>query len=118
MVEDNEGVRKTVAAQLTSLGYHVLEAARGWEALAILERSGQAIDLLFTDIVMPGGMDGYALARAAAVRRPHLKVLLTSGFPGRWSEPTGGRRSVLHLLSKPYSQDDLARAVWAALHRS
>lgn len=118
MVEDNEGVRKTVAAELTSLGYHVLEATKGWEALAILERSGQAIDLLFTDIVMPGGMDGYALARAAAVRHPNLKVLLTSGFPGRWSEPMGDRRSDLHLLSKPYSQDDLAKAVWAALHRA
>ena len=118
MVEDNESVRKTGAAQLASLGYRVLEATQGWEALAILERSGEAIDLLFTDIVMPGGMDGHALARAAAVRRPHLKVLLTSGFPGRWSEPMGDRRSDLHLLSKPYSQDDLAKAIWAALHRS
>ncbi len=118
MVEDNESVRKTVAAQLTSLGYHVLEAAKGWEALAILDRSGQGIDLLFTDIVMPGGMDGYALARAAAERRPNLKVLLTSGFPGRWSERAGDRRSDHHLLSKPYSQDDLAKAVWAALHRA
>ena len=116
MVEDNEGVRQIVAAQLAGLGYRVLEAGRGWDALAILERPGQAIDLLFTDIVMPGGMDGYKLARAAIERHPDLKVLLTSGFPGQQPEAAGERGTDLPLLSKPYNRDDLARAIRAALH--
>ena len=116
VVEDNEGVRKTVAAQLTGLGYRVLEAADGEAALAILDRPGQAIDLLFTDIVMPGKVDGYALAEAAADRWPGLKVLLTSGFPGRRLDAGGEGPSDLHLLSKPYRQDDLARAIRTALH--
>ena len=115
MVEDNEGVRRTVATQLTRLGYRVLEAVKGREALAILERPGQSIDLLFTDIVMPGGMDGYELARAAVEQHPKLKVLLTSGFPGHQLGAAGERQSDLHLLSKPFSQHDLARAIQAAL---
>lgn len=116
VVEDNEGVRQTVATQLAGLGYRVLEAADGAAALAILARPEPGIDLLFTDVVMPGKIDGYALAREAVARQPGLKVLLTSGFPKRQAGASGERRVDLHLLSKPYRLTDLAQAIQAVLH--
>src|SRR5690606_35622759 len=79
VVEDNAGVRGVVMDQLAGLGYRTIEAANAEAALAILKR-GRAVDLLFTDIVMPGRMNGIELAEAARALRPKLKVLLTSGF--------------------------------------
>lgn len=111
VVEDDAGVRQTAITRLSGLGYRVLEAADGEAAIAILDRLDLKIDLLFTDVVMPGKIDGYALARAAAVRRPGLRVLLSSGFPGRRPDTEVERRSDLHLLPKPYFLDDLARAI-------
>src|SRR6185436_8542153 len=81
VVEDNPGLLRIVVKQLTGLGYRVLEADTARKALEVLE-SGQPVDLLFTDVVMPGGMDGCELAREMIARRPNAKVLLTSGFPG------------------------------------
>jgi len=113
-VDDNALVRATVVARLTGLGYRVLEADGPAAALAQLERQ-QPIDLLFTDIVMPGGMSGKQLATIARTRNPKLRVLFTSGFPGSLlsggSELDAGDR----LLSKPYRARDLARAVSEAL---
>jgi signal transduction histidine kinase/ActR/RegA family two-component response regulator len=110
-VEDNEGLRRIVVRQLGDLGYRVLEAADGISALIILE--SEPVDLLFTDIVMPGGMSGYDLAHGAVSRWPSLKVLLTSGFPdikldgnGNGNPPTN-----MQLLTKPYRKTDLARAL-------
>jgi CheY-like chemotaxis protein len=107
-------VRATVVARLTGLGYRVLEADSAAAALAQME-SGAPIDLLFTDIVMPGGMSGKQLATLARKKYPKLKVLFTSGFPGSMlsggSELEDGDR----LLSKPYRKNDLARAVSEAL---
>ncbi len=77
VVEDNEGMRRITRRQLTSLGYRVIEAASAAAALRLLEAENVA--LLFTDIVMPGEMDGVELARTAMVRWPALKVVLTSG---------------------------------------
>ena len=107
VVEDNTMLRELLLQQLATLGYRALEASNAAEALAIID-SDAPIDLLFSDIVMPGGMDGHALAREALVRRPGLKVLLTSGFPGAVlsnGEPTDDPP----LLAKPYRIQDLAQ---------
>lgn len=78
-----------------------------------MDDSDRDIDLLFTDVVMPGKMDGYALAGEAAKRRPGLKVLLTSGYPGKTSQGDSERRQ--RLLAKPYSLTTLAMAIAAVL---
>ena len=110
-VEDNASLRRVVVRQLGELGYRVLEAGNAKEAFALLEEGG--VDLVFTDVIMPGDMDGYELARVAMTRWPSVKVVLTSGFPEhRQSEaeaPSG-----LRLLGKPYRKDDLARILQGA----
>lgn len=115
VVEDNEEVRETAAAQLVSLGYRVIEAANAEAALAILERRTPHVDLLFTDVVMPGKLDGYALATVALESWPGIKVLLTSGFPGDTLRRNGKHGAKLRLLGKPYRKDELARAIRATL---
>ncbi len=112
-VEDNEGLRRVVVRQLNDLGYRALEAPDGAAALKILER--EPVDLLFTDIMMPGGMSGYDLARNAVARWPSLKVLLTSGFPETKHNGNGSASVKMHLLTKPYRKDDLASALRKAL---
>jgi PAS domain S-box-containing protein len=112
-VEDNEGLRRVVVRQLKELGYSVLEAPDGAAALKILER--EPVDLLFTDIMMPGGMSGYDLAKHAVARWPALKVLLTSGFPETKLNGNGNASVKMHLLTKPYRKDDLASALRKAL---
>jgi signal transduction histidine kinase/ActR/RegA family two-component response regulator len=114
VVEDNEPLRQTAVAQLTSLGYRVVEAENGQAALAILDRNDQALDLLFTDVVMPGEPDGFGLARMARERRPGIGVLITSGFPGDALNRNGGDMD-LPMLGKPYRKDELARALRAAI---
>ena len=113
-VEDNEKLRRVLVTQLETLGYSVLEAADGKSALEILSGGGD-INLLLTDVVMPGGLDGRELAQAASQIRPGLKVLFTSGFP----QTTFGPDSLIAennlLLSKPYRKQDLAQKVRAAL---
>ncbi len=111
-VEDNLALRRLVVRQLGGFGYRVLEAGTGAEALEILNTG--KIDLLFTDVVMPGGSDGFELAETAARRWPDIKVILTSGFPlTRFNEDFGGR--AMRLLSKPYRKDALARLIREAL---
>jgi CheY-like chemotaxis protein len=108
-VDDNRSVRAAVVKQLKDLGYEVIEADDGKAALMRLETA--KIDLLFSDVVMPGGMSGKELAVAARAIRPALKVLLTSGFP---STATGSDTDLEisdRLLSKPYRKHDLAMAV-------
>ncbi len=109
VVEDNAGLRRIVVRQLSEAGYRVLEAPDAAAAMTIIE-SPERIELLLTDVVMPGEMDGRDLAQAAVARRPLLRTLLTSGFPdARWSGSamrTGGR-----LLSKPYRKEELRRVV-------
>jgi PAS domain S-box-containing protein len=108
-VEDNPGLRSLVVKQLGQLGYRCVEAEDGPSALKVLEN--EKIDLLFTDVVMPGGMSGYDLGRSALLRWPNIKVLLTSGFP---EERFNGKRRPprnMRLLIKPYRKDDLARVI-------
>ena len=105
VVEDNAALRRIAVRLIQTLGYRVLEADSPRAALACLE--GNPVDLLFTDVVMPGGMDGFALARQAVAQWPTLKVVLTSGFPDLKLNGTVGK-SDARLLSKPYRAHELA----------
>jgi signal transduction histidine kinase len=113
VVEDNPALRKLVTLQLTNLGYRVREAENAALALGILE-SGERVDLLFADVVMPGKLDGYELARMVLERWPSIKVVLTSGFPGTSLE-RGAPAANVPLLTKPYRRNDLARMLRDAL---
>jgi len=115
LVEDNEDVRRTAVAQLTSLGYSIVEAENGEAALRLLGQPERHFDLLFTDIVMPGKPDGYELAKLALERRPAIRVLLTSGFPGDSLSRQGRPEPHFSLLGKPYRRDELARAIRSAI---
>ncbi|WP_406857332.1 PAS domain-containing protein [Alsobacter sp. KACC 23698] len=107
VLEDDADVRGFTMESLAELGYRVLQASDGEEALQLL-RATPDIDLLFTDVVLPGGMDGAEVARIALSLRPSLKVLFTSGY-ARDSIVHGGRLDPgVTLLSKPFSFADLA----------
>ncbi|OFE12991.1 hypothetical protein PHACT_07440 [Pseudohongiella acticola] len=110
LVEDNEHVREHVAAQLGSLGYQIKEAASATEALAIMD-TGWPIDLLFTDVVMPGGMNGKQLADAARQRQPALRVLFTSGYTEDAIVHQGRLDPGVVLLGKPYRRAELVAKV-------
>lgn len=116
VVEDNDDVRELAENMLDTAGYEVLSAPSGECALALLD-SGEAADLLFTDVIMPGGMNGLELIERVHARRPGLPVLVTTGYmdelPGR-GKPSG----TLDVLSKPYQHHDLLERVTAALGRA
>jgi CheY-like chemotaxis protein len=114
VVEDDELVRANVVRQLTSLGYRVLMSANGLEALELI-RTGEPIDLLFTDVVMPAGLNGPGLARAAREILPSLRVLYTSGYTENAIVHQGRLDAGIQLLSKPYVLADLALKVRAVL---
>jgi CheY-like chemotaxis protein len=101
-----------VVRHLRALGYAVLEAANGQAALELL-RSGAPVHLLFTDLVMPGGVTGIALAEAGRQQCPGLKVLFTTGFAPVGEDATGPEPAP--LLRKPYRREVLAEQVRAAL---
>ncbi len=114
VVEDNTDARHVATTLLAGLGYGVLEASNATEALAVLGEHAE-VDLLFTDIVMPGKMSGVELGRLAVERRPKLRVLYVSGYADAATyaevEKTGGTA----LLNKPYLSQELAGAVRIAL---
>jgi PAS domain S-box-containing protein len=114
IVEDDALVRKYVITQITSLGYATLEAPNAAEALKIIE-NGATIDLLFTDIIMPGSMNGRQLADEALRRRPALKVLFTSGYTENAIMHHGRLDAGVLLLAKPYRKSELARMLRTAL---
>ena len=107
VVEDNELVRSYVEKEPKELRYRVIATRNGPEALAIL-RQPREIDLLFTDVVMPGGMFGPELAKQASRLRPELKVLFTSGFSEHPVQPLNGLNGDARILNKPYRRNDLA----------
>ena len=109
VVEDDERVRAFAVEQLRALGYDVLEAADAHAALTLLEREG--VDLLFTDVVMPGGMSGKALADAATAADPALRVLFTSGYTENAIVHHGRLDVGVALLNKPYRRGELAQRV-------
>jgi PAS domain S-box-containing protein len=108
IVEDDDTVRATTADMLADLGYQVLRARDANSAIAIIE-SGVAIDLLFTDVVMPGAFGATELARRAQERLPGLPVLFTSGYTENAIIHGGRLEQGVELLSKPFTQDELAR---------
>jgi PAS domain S-box-containing protein len=113
-VEDDALVRGYVTAQLESLGYKTLSAKDAKEALALID-GGAEFDLLFTDIIMPGGMNGRELADEASRRKPSLKVLFTSGYTEDAIVHHGRLDPGVLLLQKPYRKADLARMLRLAL---
>jgi CheY-like chemotaxis protein len=114
VVEDNAGIRELVVRQLVQLGYRVVEADNARTALHRIDGAGP-IDLLFTDVVMPGGLDGFDLAQIATARRPGLKVLFTSGFTEAGEADCAAVVPGSRLLRKPYRKDELARMLRAVL---
>ncbi len=114
LVEDEEAVRQYALAALQSFGYQVVVASDGPSAMAVLQQRSD-IDLLFTDVVMPGGMDGRVLADAARRLRPALRVLYTSGYTENAIVHHGRLNNGAPLLGKPYRRSDLGRAVRQAL---
>ena len=110
VVEDDDEVRSTAVDLLTDLGYRVLKSRDAQSALAIVE-SGVTIDLLFTDVVMPGTLRSPELARKARERLPNIAVLFTSGYTENAIVHGGRLDDGIDLLSKPYSRDALARKI-------
>ena len=109
-------MRRVVTRQLGELGYRVLAAENAATGLEMLDR--QSIDLLLTDIVMPGGINGRELARRAGQRWPGIKIVFTSGFSeARLNGEAGPLAACKPLLSKPYRKEDLASAAREALDR-
>ncbi len=116
VVEDDDLVRRFAREQLESLGYRVVEASDGPSALAAIEREA-VVDLLFTDIIMPGGMNGRELADQVREHRPGIKVLFTSGYSDNAIAHQGRLDPDVQLLSKPYRRADLARRIRDVLSR-
>jgi CheY-like chemotaxis protein len=113
VAEDNDDVRAYTVEALRQLGYRVLEAHDGPSALRLLERPDAKIDLLFSDVVMPG-MSGWALGREVRERWPEVAVLFTSGYP-RDHDAAGSKGRSAPLLSKPFTRSDLAESIISVL---
>ncbi len=105
VVEDEVLIRMTVSDHLRECGFRVLEAASGDEARRIFE-AGETVDLVFSDIQMPGSLDGFSLARWVRSTRPGLPVLLTSGYV---KSAELAKELCTEIVGKPYDHDDLVR---------
>ena len=114
LVEDNAEVRRVSARRVRNLGYTVIEAENAAAAIEVLS-SGRKVDLIFSDVVMPGGMSGFDLARWAQQNVPSVRVLLTSGFAEDVARAGEAIAPDLEILRKPYTGDELARSLRAAL---
>jgi signal transduction histidine kinase/CheY-like chemotaxis protein len=114
LVEDDEDVLAVTAESLQELGYQVLTAVTAAKALDIL-RSDQPVDLLFSDVVIPGGADGVQLAVEARRVRPQLKVLLTSGYAAAALSLDRGLPDTLEVVAKPYEREELAQKLRLAI---
>jgi CheY-like chemotaxis protein len=114
IVEDDALVREYVITQISRFGYRTLAASNAAEGLAIIN-DAERIDLLFTDVIIPGGMNGRQLATEAVKRRPGLKVLYTSGYTENAIVHHGRLDAGVLLLPKPYLSSDLARMIRMAL---
>ena len=115
VVEDNDDVLALAREHLHGLGYRVLVARSGEEALQVFEREADGVDLVFTDIVMPGGVNGVVLAGKVRERRPEVPVLLTTGY-NEELVADGPRVTASEVLGNPYSRTQLADRIRAALN--
>jgi CheY-like chemotaxis protein len=108
LVEDELLVRMAAADDLQDAGYHVLEAANADVALAVLESRSDDVQVLFTDIDMPGSMNGLDLAESVQQRWPHISLLISSAYhrPHSGQIPDDGR-----FVSKPYSSEDVVQHI-------
>ena len=113
VVEDNEDVRELAESMLDAAGYAVISAPSGERALELLDEDNR-IDLLFTDVIMPGGMNGLQLAERVRERRPETPILITTGYMEELPSPNA-RTQPLDVLSKPYRQEELLSRVRAIL---
>jgi PAS domain S-box-containing protein len=116
LVEDDDALRAYGVELLNDLGYNVLSAANAASALEIIDR-GHKIDLLFTDVVMPGGMNGRQLADEATRRRPGLKILFTTGYTRNAIVHQGRLDPGLQMIGKPYTYQELGAKIRALLDR-
>ena len=118
VVEDNDAVRDVAVAMLEDMGYHVIEAQDGLSALEALKAENGKFDLMFTDIVMPGGMHRPALAKEARAVFPHLPILYTSGYAEAAVLREGDIGNSFELVSKPYRLEELEEKVRNALDQT
>ena len=114
VVEDNHDVRELTVKRLKRLGYDVIECNTGAEAQAVL-RSGLKVDLIFSDIMMPGGMTGIDLGRWVEQHLPGIPIVLTTGFAEETARGMPGTQKSWQILRKPYTQLDLGTLVSAVL---
>ena len=115
LVEDDDLVRGHIISQLRALAYHVVEARNGREALEAVRQISD-FDLLFTDVVMPGGMSGKDLAVEVLSLRPNIKVLFTSGYTQNAIVHGGKLDAGVNFISKPFRQVDLERKINQVLY--
>ena len=116
VVEDEEDVRSTTCAILSALGYRVLEAADAAAACQVVER-GEQIDLVFTDVIMPGPVSSLQLAERVRARLPHAEILYTSGYAEGVLTHEGRLEGTVNLLQKPYHPDALSARIRHLLRR-
>ena len=114
VVEDDEAVREVSVEIFRDQGYEVAEAKNGKEAIEQLS-SGQSFDLLFTDVVLPGGMRGEEIGSEAKRLQPHIKVIYTSGYSQDALISKGQLDQEVTLVKKPYRRSELLEAVHALL---
>jgi CheY-like chemotaxis protein len=116
LVEDNAEVRAVTTQRLQNQGYTVLQADTAARAIELLQADVH-VDIVFSDVVMPGGMSGLDLARWMAQQMPHVPILLTSGYAEEVARQDGVRAQKFEMLRKPYTGAELSRALRAALSR-
>jgi PAS domain S-box-containing protein len=117
LVEDEPTVRKPMAGALRRLGYHVLEAGTGPEALAVWAKHRDDISVLISDVVMPEGLTGVELAARLRAERPTLQIILASGYSEELAECSGSPVVGITYLAKPFRPSDVANTVRACLDR-
>jgi two-component system, cell cycle sensor histidine kinase and response regulator CckA len=115
LVEDESSVRSLAALLLRRFGYHVLEAESGEKCLELLASTPEKIDLLVTDVVMPGKINGRELAEKAAALKPGLKAIFISGYDSDATSQQPGSRQGIDFLQKPFDPNELLRLVRSRL---
>ena len=111
VVEDNHNVRRFAVRSLKNLGYTVLETDNSDQAMTFMATADNSIDLLFSDIIIPGAKDGHELARWAKSQFPDYKILLTTGLRSEFFDEQTIADEKLNLMRKPYSLERLAHAI-------